>query len=269
VRRRGTAALAALAAALVAALAGSGGEPAAGEGFEIVNPKLEIEGWIKPAVLPRRKPAPARLRFGIDLTQLATEPKPALRRMVVDLDRHVRIDARGLPRCRPSLLRGVRSGRAMRLCGGALVGRGRVQALFESEGEWPFAPEASLLAFNGPRRDGLETLVLHASTRTLAPTKFVAVTKVGRARGSRYGRRLRIDLPRFDGGARVTAAHLRLNRRWRDGRKGRSYVRASCRHRRLTGRMQLKFRDADDLTGGFTRSCRTAKRGVSSFAGGL
>jgi hypothetical protein len=248
---------AALLAGLIAALgAAAGVGPAAAEVIGMGTWELEVDGDIRPRTLPRSEVAPIRLRLGAEVRGLGGQPGPALRRMIFDLDRSVRLSARGLPHCRRRQLRDSRSRRAKRICGGALVGRGRVEGLIEPPDQRPLEVRGPVLAFNGPRRGGAPTIVFHIFARVPAPTVFVSGAKIGRAPGRRFGRRLRLDLPRLAGGGRITAASLRLRRRWRYRGESRSYLSASCRRGRLVALMRLRFRDAEDVKGGFARRCR-------------
>lgn len=200
--------------------------PARAERSQHGNLIVSLDGGLTPLKLPRRHPAPVALRLEGGLRTADGATLPRVTRVVLGLPKQGLLNVRGLPSCSRRRLRNATSEQAMRSCGDALVGRGRLRADVLLPNQAPFAIQARLLAFNG-RVHGRTAVILHAF---VANPPTVAVLPFVLDRGSgRFPRALVADLPPSLGPwPHFAHFSITLRRRfsWR-GRK-RSYLSASC-----------------------------------------
>jgi len=85
---------------------------------------VTFKGGIFPKVLPRKERAPITVEFGGTVRTLTGERPPALRGIVLSLNRGGHIDTHGLPVCHRGRIEPASTRQAMRACGSALVGDG-------------------------------------------------------------------------------------------------------------------------------------------------
>jgi hypothetical protein len=191
-----------------------------GEGDLVVT----FEGGIRPATLPRHRPAPVHVWVSGSVGSVSgdTERVPQVRRIVVAINRQGRLDDRGLPVCRPRQIRKAKPAKAKRACGGALVGRGHVTVLVRLENQASSPVQAQLLAFNGPRRDGRKLILAQAYSRK-PPASFIFSFGVTRRPGT-FG----TVPPAVSEWAYLTRFELTLGRRYEYRGRRRSFISAAC-----------------------------------------
>jgi hypothetical protein len=178
-----------LAIAATAVAAGS----ASGALVEVENLVLRADGGFKPQSLPRHRFAPIDFQGHIDLSAKGGGKPSALRQALIDFDRDGRLSVAGLPTCAPEAIDEATTEEARRICKGAIVGTGHVEALVSLD-SGDVAASSELTVFNGPRLGGLPTAVLHARTTVPTTQTYAIVVPIEQRRGGfRY--RARIDLP--------------------------------------------------------------------------
>jgi hypothetical protein len=244
-------------AALAACLAGSGGAVAAAERAEVIvgNLVLRADGGFKPQVLPRRQRVPIRFQGYATIGTRDKSRPPALRHVKLDFDRDGRLNVAGLPSCPPGRLEARTAKQARRLCGGAIVGRGRVAATIDLLGA-RFRVRSPLTLFNGPRQGGDPTVIAHAQTAVPVFQAYVVVAPIERRRGRTFGYRTSFDVPPIAGGAgSLTRVQARLGRRFTHRGKRRSYVTARCSDGILQTQGYFGFADGNVIYGSVFRSC--------------
>jgi hypothetical protein len=139
-----------------------------------------------------------------------------------------RLSTRGLPTCDPELLRAASAEEARAICAPAIVGRGHLEALLEREGQPPAKVESLLTLFNGPRENGLPTVILQARISEPFTEIFDVTIPIKKLRGN-YRYRATVDLPTIAAGrGAITHVDVDVGRRWRFAGKRRSYVSARC-----------------------------------------
>jgi hypothetical protein len=150
-------------------------------------------GTVSPRTLPRNEYAPVTANiFGRISTRDGTHP-PALREAVVDIDRDVRINAKGYPTCRMRELTGRSTRASLRVCGDSLLGEGIAKfgiSFPEQDGKVHpdlllasldnLLPPPRLLVFNGGEKGGKVTLLIHTFITVPAPTAIVATVTLSR-----------------------------------------------------------------------------------------
>jgi hypothetical protein len=221
-----------------------------------------FDARLKPSKLPRHEPAPVGIRVGGDFRADGGE-LPQLRQIRVGINRGGRLFDRGLPVCRIHRIQPGSERRAREICGGAIVGRGRLAVEVRVPGQRPFEVNARLLAFNGPRHKGRKLLYAQAYARN-PPGSFVLTFRVSRRAGV-YGTVLATRLPPATREwAYLTLFEMTLRRTYSLRGKRRSYLSAACRAPEGFSRVVFPlaratyvFADGPRISIPVARSCRT------------
>jgi hypothetical protein len=238
--------------ALAGPLAASAG---AGGALVAVNSLiLRADGGFQPRSLPRRQFAPIDFQGHFDIAAKGGGKPVALEQVMVDFDRDGRLSVAGLPTCPAERIAAAGTAEARRLCGGAMVGSGEIEALVDLGGTAvPIA--APLTLFNGPRQDGDPTVVLHARFTTPATQTFAIVVPIERRPGGfRY--RATLNLPPIaDGLGAITHVEVKVGRRFSAGGRRRSYVSAHCSDGVLRTHGHFTFADGTIIDGNVEKAC--------------
>jgi len=216
-----------IAAALLIALGVAAG--ARGEVQKEGNLIVSFGGGISPHSLPRDEPVPVAIDVDSTIrTSDDADPPPQLRRISIAINREGKLFDRGLPTCRYRRIQPATMGAARQLCGGAIIGKGRVRVRVHLSNQPPFTLKAPLLAFNAPRsKDGQRRFYAQAYSHR-PPSAFVLTFKV-RSRKGPFGTVVSTTLPRSARKwAYVTDFEMQLRRTYTYGGKRRSYVSAAC-----------------------------------------
>jgi hypothetical protein len=215
-----------IALALVAALCF--GAAAQAELAQEGNIVLSFDGGISPQALPRSGTAPVAV--AIDSTVKTTDgadPPPQLREIGIAINREGRLFDRGLPTCRVRRIQPTTIEAARRICGGAIVGSGRVGVRVHLDNQDPFTFEGPLLVFNAQRQGGSRRILAQVYGLR-PPSAFVLTFKILRRPGT-FGTLIRTTLPKSAWKwAYVTHFQMRLKRTYMHEGKRRSYVSAGC-----------------------------------------
>lgn len=186
-----------------------------------------FRGGLAPKRLPRHAFAPVSVRVAGSFRTADRAPLPQLRRISVAINGAGRLDAAGLPTCRPEAIQPATEAAARRLCGGAIVGHGHVTVGVRIPNQAPFEVAGRLLAFNGPVEDGVKMILAQVYSRR-PPGAFVLPFKVHERRGL-FGTVMTTTLPAAARGwAYLSHFDMRLHRTYRHGGASRSYVSAAC-----------------------------------------
>lgn len=248
-RLRRLALLTAVALALVGGNAG-------GALVEVENLVLRADGGFQPQSLPRHRFAPIDFQGHVDLSAKGGGKPSALRQALVDFDRDGRLSVAGLPTCAPESIATATTGEARRICKGAIVGTGHLEALVTVEGGEVLARSA-LTIFNGPRSGGLATAVLHTRTTVPATQTYAILVPIEQRRGDfRY--RARVDVPPIAAGlGSLTHIDVEIGRRYRAGGRQRSYASARCSDNILQTHGRFSFEDGTVIDGLVEKYCRS------------
>lgn len=249
-----------LAAALTVALAGG----ASAERKQSGNLIVALRGQIFPLELARRHPTPVQLRLASSLLTSDQTSLPRVKRLEIGLPTKGTISTRGLSVCTVRRLRNTTSEGALNICGAARVGDGVATADVALPGQPAFAARARLLVFNGPRRQGRRSLLLHAYSER-PPTSVVVPFRLERRQGE-FGLTMAADLPAALGPwLHLAGFQLTLGRRYSFQGRHHSFLSATCSiPRRFTAGFFSLAKVTYTLAGGrrigtaITRSCRAA-----------
>lgn len=235
-------------------------------GAEIVQHgdlRVSVQGGLSPKTLPRRGTAPVAVKVGGKVSTTDGAEPPQLRRLVIEINRHGRIDGTGLPTCRAEAIQTASNGRALAVCGPALVGEGRFTGTISLPGTAPFPFEGKLLLFNG-REHGRPALFGHIYSPHPFATSFVIAFQIRSKRHGTYGTVLSANLRKALGAKKnLTGIEMTLSRRYSYRGRRRSYVSAGCPAPKGFGsvpypmaRTSFGFAGGATLTEVLTRTCR-------------
>jgi len=245
-------AISALFALSVTVLAGSAGAATVRVGTLV----LHADGGFEPQLLPKRTFAPIHFQgYGKIKTTDGSLP-PALQHVKLEFDRDGRVTTTGLSVCRPGEIDAASPQQARRQCGGAIVGRGHIGAAVEFLGLARIDLTSPLTLFNGPRRDGNPTVILHAQAPFPVSETYVIVVEIERWRGT-FGYRTEFDIPPIAGGlGSLTDIDAKIGRLYRFHGARRSFVSARCSDSILQTQGYFSFADGNVISGSVFKVCR-------------
>jgi hypothetical protein len=225
-RRRVTGRFFALATSLALTLVFVG--PAAAEVAREHGLIVSFGGEVTPKVLPRVGTTPVGVTIGARVRTANRHLVPSLRRIAVEINSNGVLDRRGLPVCRAAQIQPSNSAQALRACGPARVGSGRLRGQIVIPEQPPFPFEGRVVAFNGRTASGRPAILAHVFSSSPLALAFVISFTVERLSGT-YGIRLVAVVPRKTRQlAHVTSFSLRLQRRYTAAGRRHSFLSAGC-----------------------------------------
>jgi hypothetical protein len=214
------------------------------ESVRVGNLVLTHDGGISPTALPRHGQAPVDAFVTASIATADGSHLPAAREAVIDLDKNVRVNAKGLPACTHKQLESRDTKAAKRVCAGAVVGRGsaRVEIAFPEQA--PVIATSPLTMFNGGVRGGRTTIFIHAFLTVPVPAAVVTTVVLTPTHRGPYGTRIVARVPAIAGGAgSLTDARLKINRKFIYRGRRSSYLTAGCPANRHLVKGRVLFDD--------------------------
>jgi hypothetical protein len=148
--------------------------------IHVGNLILTFGGTVSPQKLPRNDYVPVTTNvFGKIQTDDGTHPS-ALREAVVDVDKDVKINARGLPSCKAGQLEAQPTGAAKKVCGKTIVGSGNAHVEIAFPEQPPIRIASPLTVFNGGERGGKVKLLFHVFITVPVPAAIVTQVTIQR-----------------------------------------------------------------------------------------
>lgn len=224
--------------------------------------RITVLSQILPYKLPRVGTAPIAVFISGHIATRSGEIPPQLQHMSIKVNQHGLLRYKGLPTCTLDEINAVSTGRALSLCGDALVGSGRFWATIVLPDQRPYPTRGRLLVFNG-RKGGAPVIFAHIFTTKPFATSFVITFGIKKISSGPYGTELSASLPEALGSwGFVDRIKLTLRRRYQVGGKTRSYFNAGCPAPRATRQVVFPLALADfEFAGGkamaitVTKSC--------------
>jgi hypothetical protein len=190
--------------------------------------RLSVKGELSPKTLPRVGTAPVAVKVGGRVSTTDGSEPPQLRKLEIEINRHGRIDGTGLPTCQAHAIRTASNGRALAVCGPALVGEGKFVGTISLPGSPLFPFDGKLLVFNSVEH-GRPVLLGHVYSPHPFATSFVIAFSIRSQRHGEYGTVLTANLAQALGQKKnLTGIEMTLSRRYSYKGKARSYVSAGC-----------------------------------------
>lgn len=191
------------------------------------NLRVSFTGGISPHALPRQGRAPVEVRFGGEIKTVDGAPPPQLQTISLAINRHGKIDHRGLPVCHYHQIQPASTREAIGTCPGSVIGKGRFSADVLLPEQSPFPSVGEVTAFNGVFH-GRHVVFAHVYGTAPLPQSQVLVFELGRTSGT-YRTTLTAQLPRVAAEwGYVSGISLRLDRVFRYRGQLRSFVAAGC-----------------------------------------
>jgi hypothetical protein len=240
-----------VACAIAVAVAGSAGAATVRVGKLV----LQADGSFEPRALPRRSYAPIHFQGYGKIRKTDGTVPPPLRHVKIDYDRDGLLTTAGLSVCRPAKLESATPKQARRRCADSIVGSGRLAAAVPLPLLGRIDISSPLSLFNGPRRDGHPTAILHAQAPFPIAETYVVVVPIERRRGL-YKYRTEFDVPPIAGGlGSITRIQAKIGLRYRTGGRERSYVSARCSDYILQTKGNFRFGDGTVVYGSAFKAC--------------
>jgi hypothetical protein len=187
---------------------------------------LTFGGTASPQKLPKTKYAPVKATiFGRIATSDNTHPS-ALRETIVDIDKDVKLNIKGLPVCKPGQLEARNTQAAKKVCGRTTLGSGIAHAEIAFPEQKPIKVTSPITVFNGGGNARSSKLLIH--TFITVPVPAAIVTQVAiKKRGT--GLHAVAKIPVISGGSgSVLDFKFKLGRTYTYKGKRTAYSMAKC-----------------------------------------
>jgi hypothetical protein len=149
--------------------------------------------------------------------------------VVADIDKTIRLHARGLPTCPEGRLVAQPTAAAKKACPDAIVGTGEGEVEVAFPEQKPFSAKGKLLIFNGGTRGPATRLFIHTYVDVPTPTAVVATVTITPTHRGHFGMHAVAQIPVIAGGAgSVTMFKLDIGRSFTYGGRRQNYLTASC-----------------------------------------
>jgi len=186
-------------------------------------------GYITPSRLPRHGQAPISAILNGQTGTVDGSHPAAIEGVVADFDKHIEVNAEGLPVCTEAQLVARSSVDVRKACPDAIVGSGQAQVEVSFPEQAPLEAKGPVLLFNGGVHGGTTLLLIHTYVNVPAPTAVIATVTLTRINRGRFGIHAIARIPRIAGGAgSVTKFKLTVGRDFTYKGKRQSYLAASC-----------------------------------------
>jgi hypothetical protein len=229
-----------------------GGALARAEVIQQDDVRVAVSGSLSPERLPRAGSAPIAVTVEGGIAAVDGSLPPTLRTLGIELNRHGRLETRGLPKCQIGQIHPASTARALAACRPALVGKGSFSIDVVLGSQEPYPTVGRLLVFNGTYK-GRPALLGQIYAAHPFANSFVVPFQISRVKHGPFGVVLSARLPHaFTSWGRVTGLRLRLSRRYSYRGSRHSFVNAGC-----------------PAPAGFSSASFQLARTTFAFAGGL
>lgn len=156
--------------------------------FKVRSGKVVITlgGNVSPKAMPRNRHVPVKTNvFGRIGMSDASHP-PALREVVVDIDKDAKVNGKGYPVCKAGKLEARDTRAARKACGRATIGSGLAHAEIAFPEQPPIKVRSPITVFNGGKGGGKTLMLIHTFITVPVPAAIVTrVTIQKKGRGLR------------------------------------------------------------------------------------
>lgn len=188
-------------------------------------------GTVSPVGMPKKRFTPVSTRiFGNIRTSDGTHPS-ALREVVLDIDKDTRINAKGLPACKPGQLVARNTRAAKRVCGRSTVGKGSANVQIAFPEQKPIVVPSPLTVFSGGQRGNKVKLLIHVYITVPVPAAIVTQVNITK-RGTGIHSVSRIPVTAGGAGSALSF-NFKLGRNYRFRGRKIGYFEARCPDRRF------------------------------------
>jgi hypothetical protein len=247
------AALAVLAAAMTAAIAGAA-DPAVT--VRVGNIIITADGGLTPKAMSKTKLTPVAFEaIGSIKTVDGTHP-PAVKEVIIEGDKNVAVDTTGFPTCKPGRIQSTDTTAAEKACKAAIIGKGTTDVEIEFPEQPPIPVKSKLLVFNGGTSGGVTTFFIHAYITVPTPAAIVTTVKIKRIHKGRFGTKAIASIPKIAGGSgSVTSFSLKIDKKYTYKGKKMSVIASKCTDGKILANATAKFADGTSATAELIRTC--------------
>lgn len=141
---------------------------------------LTFGGTVSPKAMPKTDYVPVTTHItGKIKTTDGTHPS-ALREVVVDIDKDVKVNVKGYPVCKASELEARSTKSANSVCGDTILGEGEAHVEIEFPEQKPIIVPSPLTVYNGGEKGGKVTLLIHVYITVPVPVALVTTVTITR-----------------------------------------------------------------------------------------
>ena len=133
-----------------------------------------------PKKLPRNEYVPAATTISGKIKTTDGSHPSALREAVVEIDKDVKINVKGLPVCKAGQLVATNTKRALKVCGDTEIGSGIAHAEIAFPEQPPITVSSPLKIFNGGEKGGKVKLLIHTFITVPVPAAIVTDVTITR-----------------------------------------------------------------------------------------
>jgi hypothetical protein len=248
--------LAAVVALAVVGIAGA----AKNEGpvtVRVGNLELSANGSFFPRALPKKGFKPIGVTAAGKVEEADGSHPPAVRRVLLEIDKHARVSTKGLPTCRSGQLQATDTKAALKTCKKALIGIGKATAQVAFAEQKPINVPTRLLVFNGGEHGGKVKMFIHGFFSNPISGAIVTTVTFKKVHRGRYGLLADARIPQItNGSGSITSFHLNISKWFRHkGHKTRVFS-AQCADGKLKVHVQAKFEDGTKAETEIVRACQ-------------
>jgi hypothetical protein len=139
-----------------------------------------FNGKVSPGQMPKDDYVPAATTISGKIeTTNGTHPS-ALREVVVDVDKDVKINVKGLPACKPGQLEARDTKAAKKVCGDTVLGSGLAHVEIAFPEQKPILVTSPITVFNGGEKGGKVKLLIHVFITVPVPAAIVTDVTITR-----------------------------------------------------------------------------------------
>jgi hypothetical protein len=191
------------------------------------NLRVSFEGGIAPHKLPRTGTAPVQVTLTGEIKTTDGLAPPQLRTIAMAINKHGKLDYRGLPACHYHQIQPASTNEAIETCPDSVIGKGKFQAHVVLPEQSPFPSNGEVIAFNGIFH-GRHVVFAHVYGTVPLPQSQVLVFELGRISGT-YRTTLTAELPQVAAEwGYVSGVSLSLSRVFKYKGKPKSLISAGC-----------------------------------------
>jgi hypothetical protein len=177
---------------------------------------------------------------------------PAVREIFIEADKSGEVHTKGIPTCKSGQLQATDSTAALKACGPALIGEGKVTAEVQFKEQQPIDVNSKLLLFNGGEKGGKITLFAHAYFSNPISGAIVTTVTITKIHKGRFGTLAVAKVPQITGGAGSTVS---FNLEIFKSVKGINPISAVCADGKVKARVEGKFEDGTKAETELIRAC--------------
>ncbi len=211
--------------------------------------KVSIDSGFTPRMLSRTEPTPIAFYVSGDIGTFSHARPPALRELILESDKNIAIDVKGVPTCRSKGLDPTDPASVKTVCKPAIVGHGHLAVQIAFPGITAIPARSKLTVINGGFKGGVTTLFLYGLISVPVPAEIVITMKIKKIRKGRYGLLWVATIPKIAGGSgSITRLNLTINRRP-------GVLTAKCTDGKVKAHAEAVFVDGTLFVGSINRSC--------------